>query len=161
VDLDERTGSVNKHEVAPHEAGAGGRFTPANAAEMGARGAAKRERNLRDRVSETKQELAIHAEEAARTLGAILTSDARDADKVKAAVAILDRVGVGPHASKDVNLGVGLIERWAAELNIIQDDAKSLEADTVSKLTQGLQTDALERANQKIPFMPHTDDLSS
>jgi hypothetical protein len=125
---------------------------------MGARGAAKREENLRRRATETRYALSIHAPEAARTLGAILTSDARDADKVKAAVAILDRVGVGPHASKDVNVGLGLIERWAAELNIIQDDAHSLEGGRVSNSTHEPESHALEPANQRNPFKPHTDD---
>ena len=98
---------------------------------MGSRGAAKREQNLRDRTPETRQELAVHAEQAARTLGAILVSDARDADKVKAAVAILDRVGVGPHSSQDVRMGMSLVELWAAELDAKEAAETDPELDSV------------------------------
>jgi hypothetical protein len=84
------------------EAETSGRFTSANAAEMGAKGAAKREENIRERLTETRQELAVHALEAAQTLAGILASGARDADKVRAATAILDRSGVGQHSSQDV-----------------------------------------------------------
>ena len=109
--------SPDAPRVAPHDAGGGGRFTRENASEMGARGAARREKNLRERATETREELAVHAETAASTLGAILTSDARDADKVKAAVAILDRIGVGPHSSQEHVVGVSLVEQWIAELD--------------------------------------------
>jgi len=102
-------------EVTPHEADSSGRFTPDNAKEMGSRGAAKREENIRECVTETRQELATHALEAAQTLAGILASDARDADKVRASTAILDRSGVGPHSSHDVSDSASLVEQWAAE----------------------------------------------
>ena len=61
-------------------------------------------------------ELALLAEPAAATLGQILTSDARDGDKIRAAMAILDRAGVGPHSSQDLSVGPSLVEQWIAEL---------------------------------------------
>ncbi|HET6712624.1 MAG TPA: hypothetical protein VFI59_02810 [Actinomycetota bacterium] len=106
-------------QVPPHEADPKGRITSDNAKEMGAKGAAKREQNLRDRVTQTRQELALLAEPAAATLGQILTSDARDADKIRAAMAILDRVGVGPHSSQEVSVGPSLVEQWAEELDAL------------------------------------------
>ena len=109
-----------------HEADTGGRFTIENAKEMGAKGAAKREENIRERVTGTRQELAVHALQAAQTLAGILASDARDADKVRAATAILDRSGVGPHSSQDVSVSASLVEQWAAELD--EADAAALES---------------------------------
>ena len=68
-------------------------------------------------MTQTRQELALLAEPAAATLGRILTSDARDGDKIRAAMAILDRAGVGPHPSQDLSVATAsLIEQWAAEL---------------------------------------------
>ena len=83
---------------------------------MKAKGAAKREANIRERVTETRQELALLAERAAATLGQILSSDARDGDKIRAAMAILDRAGVGPHSSQEMSVTPSLVEQWAAEL---------------------------------------------
>jgi hypothetical protein len=42
-----------------------------------------------------RQELALLAEPASATLGQILTSDERDGDKIRAAMAILDRRASG------------------------------------------------------------------
>ena len=47
--------------------------------------------NIRDRETQARQELALLAEPAATTPGQILTSDARDGDKIRAAMAILYR----------------------------------------------------------------------
>ncbi len=56
---------MEEEQVTPHEAG---RFTAENAKQMGAKGAAARERNLAEQATETRQELAAHAEEATRRL---------------------------------------------------------------------------------------------
>ena len=47
--------------------------------------------DIRDRETQARQELALLAEPAATTPGQILTSDARDGDKIRAAMAILYR----------------------------------------------------------------------
>jgi hypothetical protein len=116
-------------QVPPLEADTGGRFTPENAKEMGAKGAAKREQNLRDRVTQTRQELALLAESAAATLGQILTSDARDGDKIRAAMAILDRAGIGPQSSQDLSVGLSLVEQWMAELEALGESSE-LDSDS-------------------------------
>jgi hypothetical protein len=67
---------TDQPQFPPHEAEPKGGFTSDNAKEMGAKGAAKRVQNLRDRATQTRQELALLAEPAAATLGQTLTSDA-------------------------------------------------------------------------------------
>lgn len=103
-------------QAIPHEAGSAGRFTSENAAAMGARGAAKREQNWQERISGTRQELAAHADIAVERLRAII-EEGKDADALRAAIAVLDRIGVGPHSSRDVSMGSSLVEQWAAELD--------------------------------------------
>ncbi|HSE45941.1 MAG TPA: hypothetical protein VLA89_11510 [Gemmatimonadales bacterium] len=86
-------------------------------------------RNLRDRVTQTRQKLALLAEPAAATLGQILTSDARDVDKIRAAMAILDRAGVGPHSSQDLSVGLSPVEQWIAELDALGESSE-LDSDS-------------------------------
>ena len=107
-------------QVPPHEADTGGRFTSENAAEMGSRGAAHREQNWQEKVTLHREELEKHAEAAIRSLGEILAGDGRDSDKLKAAQTVLDRVGLGPHSSRELNIDLpSLVEQWAAELEAL------------------------------------------
>ena len=86
-------------------------------------GAAKREERWQDRVSATRQELAAHTDLAAERLRAIL-ENGKDADALRAAIALLDRIGAGPHSVQDVTVSPSLVEQWAAEI-----DAKNAEGD--------------------------------
>jgi hypothetical protein len=107
-------------QVPPHEADTGGRFTSNNAKEMGSRGAARREQNWQEKVTLHREELEKHAEAAIRSLGEILAGDAKDSDKLKAAQTVLDRVGLGPHSSQELNVGLpSLVEQWAEELQAL------------------------------------------
>ena len=90
---------------------------------MGAKGVVKREQNLRDRVRQTRQELALLSESAAATLGQILTSDARDGDKIRAAMAILDRAGITTLV-QDLSVGLPLVEQWMAELEALGESCE-------------------------------------
>lgn len=103
----------------PHEADTGGRFTPENAAEMGSRGAARREQNWQEKVTLHREELEKHAEAAIRSIGEILAGDGKDSDKLKAAQTVLDRVGIGPHSSQELNVGLSLVELWMEELDAL------------------------------------------
>lgn len=78
---------------------------------------------MQDQATITREELATHAPAAVRALADILAGDARDADKLRAAQLILDRMGVGPHSSQEVNVVPSLVEQWAAELDALEADA--------------------------------------
>ena len=60
---------------------------------------------------------------AVDALAAVLSCDAKDSDKLRAAVVILDRVGIGPRSSQDVSLSPSLVEQWAAELDASEPEA--------------------------------------
>lgn len=107
-------------QVPPHEADPKGRFTSDNAKEMGSRGAARREQNWQEKVTLHRAELEKHAEAAVRSLGEILAGDGRDSDKLKAAQIVLDRIGIGPHSSQDVNVETkSLVEQWMEEIEAL------------------------------------------
>lgn len=74
---------------------------------MGARGAAKRRQRWQGRVSPTRQELAAHADLAVERLSAIL-ENGKDADALTAPIALLDRIGAGPHSVQDVTVSTSL-----------------------------------------------------
>ena len=114
-------------QATPHGAGSDGRFTPETAAEMGARGAAKRESNWQARISATRQELASHADAAVARIAHIL-EHGRDTEALKAAIALLDRIGVGPHSSQEQSIGVSLMEQWARELEAMEADGGEVDA---------------------------------
>ena len=92
---------------------------------MGSRGAARREQNWREKVTLHRTELEKHAEAAVRSIGEILSGDGRDSDKLKAAQLVLDRVGIGPHSSQEMSVGVSLVEQWAQELDAIEAEEGS------------------------------------
>ena len=110
--------------VTPHEANTGGRFTSDNAGEMGARGAAKREELWHDRVFATRQELAVHTDLAVARIRAIL-ENGKDPDALRAAIALLDRIGAGPHSVQEMSVGLSLVEQWAQELDAIEAEEGS------------------------------------
>jgi hypothetical protein len=56
------------------------------------------------------------AQAAVQAVADVLEGEAKDADKLRAAQLLLDRIGVGPHSSSDVNVSSDL-ERWIAELD--------------------------------------------
>jgi hypothetical protein len=41
-------------------------------------------------------------------------------DKIRAAVVIIDRVGIGPHSSQDISIGTSLVEQWAVALDALE-----------------------------------------
>lgn len=94
--------------------------------ELGRRGAAAKEAKALARIGETREALAAMHPDVVRTLGEVLT-DARDAERLKAALGILDRTGIGPHSTQDVNVNVSLVETWAAELDVIDVPATRIE----------------------------------
>ena len=65
--------------------------------------------------SATRQELAAHTDLAVERLRAIL-ENGRDADALRTAIALLDRIGAGPHSVREVSVSTSLVEQWAAEL---------------------------------------------
>ena len=67
-------------------------------------------------------------------LASVLTSDARDGDKIRAAMAILDRAGVGPRSSQDLSVGLSLVEQWMAELEAL---GESSDLDSVRRSDPG------------------------
>jgi hypothetical protein len=48
-------------------------------------------------------------------LEAVLAEADKDADILKAVQLVLDRTGLGPHSTQDVNVGGDLIREWLAE----------------------------------------------
>lgn len=70
----------------------------------GRKGAAKREANWQQKATQTREMLAVHAQNAVDTLGLILEGEGKDADKLKAAQLVLDRIGVGPMTRTEVEL---------------------------------------------------------
>ena len=88
--------------------------------EAGKKGAAKKEANALAQITRTRQALIASSEIAATTLRSILEDDTvRDSERIKAAISVLDRAGIGPHQTQDVNIGISLVETWAQELDTI------------------------------------------
>lgn len=78
-------------QVKTHEASKGKLRGGHDPREMGAKGAAERERRRMERIGETRERLELHARKAADTLIDVLEAD-DDTERRLAAVAILDRV---------------------------------------------------------------------
>ena len=52
-------------------------------------------------------------------LRAIL-ENGKDADALRAAIALLDRIGAGPHSVQEVSVSTSLVEQWAAEIEALE-----------------------------------------
>ena len=63
------------------------------------------------------------------SIGEILAGDAKDSDKLKTAQIVLDRVGLGPHSSQDLSVGLSLVEQWMDELDALGDQG-TLDSDS-------------------------------
>ena len=76
-----------------------------------------------------RAELEKHAEVAIRSIGEILAGHGKNSDKLKAVQTVLDRVGLGPHSSQELNVGLSLVEQWMAELDALEEQG-ALDGDS-------------------------------